>query len=989
MGNNLIHNYLINNQNSVQTPKQPQRNGRNYFQIPTVSSTIESFDRETDKLVKPADGKGHLVNGDLIHMPKEFVRDTVYTTKAFADGVRGKANDHQLGKMNDLGLKIGGLAIATYLMTKKSTPKTKAMEFIGFGAFVASMALWPKIALEIPARIIHGFNFRKQYIDDQGRKKYVSQDPNYIPFDLYKGDKKSEDLDVIGDRLGISRDIQNRHEAIKDDMRKISVQNNTLWMLTAGIATPIMTALACNRAEKYITPVAEKYSNKKVNASIDQLDLYLNGQMQDAQVKNYEQNVLKISSPDGKAAKPDALTEMVGKLKGKTITTENVAAIADTLAEGFDAEMKDAAREDVTNAIGGKRYIANASSTDRLASSISSAINAKDASLGAKVTPEKIQRAASEGIVRGAVKDLLTSVGVDVLDKNAPVNGGQVSTNFKCKEVDTLEFFKETPETKDMSPVDRLAHNIKSIIMKVNNSNPSEDFIPGMSDLEKQNKGLKAQIDEKLQKGADAIAKNFYEGELAIGGGRERYVRTAIHQAYKAEAPRGPKYTKLLSSISDIITNETSNNQGYVLDEAAAEKIQAAGAQMKKFRAVDDILNAGSHFKVEKASETVVANNWEKVTNVLVKELGITDKEIAQSSKNKTLSKELLTKKLEAACSNKESYEKLMTALANTMVELDEKLDAPNKNSAGRMMNKIESGIIRNCSDAGNALGNAGMSEMKKKMVSSRNSKLDTNSGSILNMKLDRLHSRVDGVHSSYMRLLQTCEFFHRASGYEQSLASINSNSTIADKAAKIKDLGHKYGFAENSEMSKELISRGKELLLDAHTDKFYNKMGTLNNPNFFRTLMWSMFRPIEGETWNKGWNQSTGETFTLLNGIKGSEGQAPRRVFDGAERKPLGQKMMEHMNQMYNSFGSIVRKITQNNESMLVNGGVSKADARASKRFDLLGKTPADFLHDTLKQKANTNKWMKIFAPVLAATFAVTVGAQFFFGKKDSDIKA
>ena len=50
-------------------------------------------------------------------------------------------------------------------MTKKSTPKTKAMEFIGFGAFLASMALWPKIALEIPARIVHGFNFRKQYID--------------------------------------------------------------------------------------------------------------------------------------------------------------------------------------------------------------------------------------------------------------------------------------------------------------------------------------------------------------------------------------------------------------------------------------------------------------------------------------------------------------------------------------------------------------------------------------------------------------------------------------------------------------------------------------------------------------------------------------------------------------------------------------------------------------------------------------------------------
>ena len=61
----------------------------------------------------------------------------------------------------------------------------------------------------------------------------------------------------------------------------------------------------------------------------------------------------------------------------------------------------------------------------------------------------------------------------------------------------------------------------------------------------------------------------------------------------------------------------------------------------------------------------------------------------------------------------------------------------------------------------------------------------------------------------------------------------------------------------------------------------------------------------------------------------------------------------------------------------------------KACKRFDLLGKTVTDFMHDTLKQKYNSNKWMKTFAPVLAATFGVTLLAQFFFGKKDADIKA
>ena len=43
----------------------------------------------------------------------------------------GKANDHELGRLNDIGMKLGGLAIAGYLFTKKQTPLTKVMEFVG------------------------------------------------------------------------------------------------------------------------------------------------------------------------------------------------------------------------------------------------------------------------------------------------------------------------------------------------------------------------------------------------------------------------------------------------------------------------------------------------------------------------------------------------------------------------------------------------------------------------------------------------------------------------------------------------------------------------------------------------------------------------------------------------------------------------------------------------------------------------------------------
>ena len=966
---NLIDNYL-NSLNTTKPSLPEKKSVRSHF-----GSTIQNFDQNTDKLIKPLDGKGHLVNSDLVHLPKEMARDAVYTTKALADGVRGKANDHQLGKLNDLGLKLSGIAIATYLMTKKATPKTKAMEFVGFGAFLLSMALWPKIALEIPAKLIHGFNFRKQYIDDQGRKKYVSQDPNYIPFDLYKGDKKSEDLDVIGDRAGIRRDIPNRKEAVKEHMRKVSVQNNTLWMLTAGIATPLMTALACNKAEKYITPLTEKYSNKRVNEQIDKLDDYLNGRMSPQQKASYEASALDSTSSNKE------LSKLIEEFQGKTVKAEDITKLADTLADGFDAEMKDAARADITRMLGGEKYITGSKSAEKMAESIHSLILTKDSALASKLSPERIGQAISDGIINGAVRDMLTSVGTDIIEPTGMF--GNVATNFKCKEIENIDFFKVTEETKHMTPVERLAHNIKSVIMKVNNSNPSEDFIPGMSDLEINDSSLKSRIDAKLQAESEAIARRFYEGDLAISEGRENYITKAINKLYKSEAQRGPKYDKLFASIGDVIKTETASNRGFVITDKAAGTIASASGHIRRFSAVDEILSTSAHFKIEKASETLVANNWAEVTDLMIKELGITDQQIAQAGKDKIYSSELFIKRLEAVCSDEAKYKDFLTKLAAKMAELDEKIDAPNPNGTGRMMSKIESGITRNCTDTGRALEALGMTEMKGKILASTDSTLGINVGSLMNSKIERLHSRVDGVHSSYMRLIETAEFFHRSEGYKAEVAANGGRVT--------KEIAKKYGFTTDHAMNEKLIEEGRKLLLDAHTNKFYTKMGLHNNKDFFKTLMWSVYRPNQSAVWNENWSSVTEETVKILDGIKSSSEPTlhPRRVFEGMERRPLGQKLKEHMNQVYESLGSISRGVVEEYKETVKVGSVSQAEQRACKRFDLLGKAPSELLHDAMKQKFNSNKWMKIFAPILGVTFGTTLLAQFFFGKKDPDIKA
>ena len=206
----------------------------------------------------------------MFNIPALVVKDSIYNAKAFKHAVKGEANDHELGKLNDVGLKIGGLAIAGYLFTRKQTPMTKGMEFIGLGSFLASMAIWPKLAIQLPAYLIHGINVQKQYEDSFGRKKPFYQDPQFIPWDLYS----DKEIQKIGDRLGVPKDIPNRRDAIQNKMKKIAIQNNTLWMLTAGFATPIMSALICNRTEPYLANWLNDRKNKKADKILTNLDKY-------------------------------------------------------------------------------------------------------------------------------------------------------------------------------------------------------------------------------------------------------------------------------------------------------------------------------------------------------------------------------------------------------------------------------------------------------------------------------------------------------------------------------------------------------------------------------------------------------------------------------------------------------------------------------------------------------------------------------------------
>ncbi len=312
MRTNLIQSYL-------NTSNQNQQ----YQQDKIVKDFDVHKELANRTFIKPLPSNGKLVKTNISNFTSEVWKDMKYDMRAFKHAVKGEANDHELGRLNDVGMKLGGLSIAAYLFTRKQTPMTKIFEFIGLATFFGAMDVWPKLFLQLPAYLIHGFNIRQKYEDNYGRKKMFYQDHQFIPWDLYS----DEEINKIGNRLGVPKDIPNRREYIQEKMRKIALQNNTMWMLTAGFATPILSALMCNALEK---PVA-KYLDKKMNAKADAL------------MTNLNDEILKYDFSKNKKE----LEQLLAENKGKPITPELFEKIFENISQDIDPMTSGSIRQDL------------------------------------------------------------------------------------------------------------------------------------------------------------------------------------------------------------------------------------------------------------------------------------------------------------------------------------------------------------------------------------------------------------------------------------------------------------------------------------------------------------------------------------------------------------------------------------------------------------------------------------------------------------------
>lgn len=851
---NLIQNYIagkpVNGYTTKQTSKKAKQNDTPKKPMPKFDIQHELENRT---FIKPLEGKGRLIKGNIFNAPAIMVKDAMYDAKALKHAIRGEANDHELGKLNDVGLKLGGLAIAGYLFTRKQTPLTKGMEFVGLGSFLASMAIWPKLAIQLPAYLIHGVNVQKQYEDSFGRKKPFYQDPQFIPWDLYS----DKEIQKIGDRLGIDKNIPNRRDAIQEKMKKIAIQNNTLWMLTAGFATPVMSALICNQAEPYLGKYLNNIQNKKADKILANFEKYS---------EKYQNHSIKKN-----------LEKIIELYKDKPINKELNNLLTDTLTEGMDLVTAESFKADLNANISDNTYLINDTTPKNISKKLFKKLEAKhfDKDVTEKIIPD------SSSLLK-------------LFKDNGYLNRNIEKSEFK--------------QIKDM-----IMLQIQKNVNEYNNDLP-------------QDKQLDLTFIKKL------IASN----------------KTETHP----------------------ITSVLEKIQGSLLDSTTQAKLRHVANILDDFRAKNNALDEYALKKVGAAPETVAANYWNNTSKALIDMFGISKKEIEKVRFDRNLMGELVRDKMEKLVSNDSSYTTLMDKLAGKIAELDTLIkpsdisvpllkNTDNLNEVQRLALKsnYENKVDTVFNDFANSMREAKFEKTFKAVVGVNEG---DNVGTLKNIQKSYVSDRLLGIKSSFLRLYNTLIYYRQIATNANNLDALNRYSR---------------------EGKEELIEFGKIFTIGGHSSDFANKFYMHRNPHPS-----SDNSPLEiqdGKVINKYYGKAEG--MVDIPGDKYFYQDVMRMLYETNLDKETEAISDKHLikDELMNYRKLILEKIGgERNFAKPRHRIRPQSDAGSELKFLLTGIATDELFFKAGQQAYNTNKWLKMFGTIGAATLGVTVLAQFFFGK-------
>lgn len=809
---------------------------------------------KTTNLVHPHAAEGHLVHDSLVSIPKFWMKDIAYDMKAVREGFNGTAKDHQTGRLNDVGLKLGGLGIATYLASQTTDPKMRVMEYLGLGAFLACMQLYPMIGINAPSRLVQGYDIGKEYIDDQGRKKSVFQDGNYIPYDMYRGEYTGEDLNIIGDRMGIPRGIKNRDELTKEQMRKIAIQNNTLWMLGAGFATPVMTALICCGLEKVLSPAMEIARNKKYNYKIS-------GILQDT--KDMSLNIEDIDS--------NKLSRKVEKFltgyKDKEIPKEGFDNLVKLLANETDNNLTEGIKEDLEKLLKG----------------------------------EKESFLLSESIAEDITKTIKTS--------STGRNNASFSQTFSLTKA-------EIEQALEKSGSDKKYIN------------------------EEQLKNFKAEL------------KQIFNSKIEACTGNKDALCMQEHN--------------VIENISKLIQKNPSN----LVTENSINDITNLAKVLGDFKSKEKVLDKCKSFKVEHSPETVLARSYKKFENAIFDALNISFKDLKQMKESETYTKEIIEKKIQALVSNEEKYQKTINKLAQIMSETEVRLhgESATESYVKDLISAYENNY-NNTAKRINNIGNGKFAKTINKLI-----KEDVN-GELKNTIESRedLFNLIDGLRAPFdaktndygERAVRTATEMSKGVGSSKQMAITRIIDRIQGVENSQRRLIHTLDYFKREvpqdEYGKHINETMKKVLMEATSADHTLKLHTDNNPQYYKDLMANGWQtPIQDTT--KKSLESAGDI--KKGNIFGRFENYLQRFVDIIGQNDIDFRKPDH------KIGRVINQFYNVNSNTRM------------QKFNLVAQNPIDFFKKSAKTRFENQKWLRIASGICGTVLAVTVLAQFGFGK-------
>lgn len=875
----------INTNTLVQPPLKEKKATKSYL---SAEGAIATEDK-----IHPLPPQGHLIHDNLENSVKYFFKDLEYDFKSVKNGFNGTANDHQLGRLNDVGLTTAGVLIATYLASKTTNPKARVMEYVGLGAFLTAMSIYPKIAINAPAKIMHGYDIDKQYIDDQGRKKSVMQDSNYVPYDMYLGEVPDEDIAIIGDKMGIPRDIINRNDVIKEQMRKIATQNNTLWMLTACV-TPALAALLCCGLENYVVgPAIEKA------------------------------NITKYDKAIAEALKKT--TEMSTDLS--SINANPLSDKVQSLLTSY--KNQELPKEEFDNLV--------------------------------KLLSEDLYANTTEGITEDLAKILGTSA-----------NKGSESVVV----------------TKDA--IKHMLHAAEDSISKSNKESLQKILVPTKQELESILKHY-LPADADIDKGANISIENISE------------IKKALKELIDKKIANTNDVSKdfLNSQRNDIVENITKSlklEKSIFVTEESVKQITDFAKILGEFKDNQKVLQKCKEFNIEFTNETILARSYGKFEKTLLDELGIKYSDLKKMRESEKFTKEILDKKFSEIAKDETRYKKAMEKLGNVISEMEVKLNGKdeaksrildlinatenNYNKTAQRLSKIgafDKTIDRLVKEDVKTLGNSitskqGLFDFLDGIVEDTNKKLFDNGkyfsnlpeeqrinyikssskglGSSKNLEISRILERYQGAKNSYNRILHTFDVYKRALTPEKFAKTLNG---------------------KDPEYVEAIIKKAKESLLHASAPDHTMKLDLVNNPNFYKDLM------------NSVWAGEAGEFYSTKQ--KGLLTEATKEAL-GKNNAIVKGNILDRFQYYITRFRNIVgnSNIDFTKPHHILNGEVRKFYTQAEKTrmsfFNLVGQTPVDMARGAASRRFATQKWVRIISGITGSIFGIALLSQFRFGK-------